>query len=255
MKEHRVEGSHEKMGKLLNFPMTKFETAWAYQRALVQKRIEGRIPDHLLLLEHHPVFTLGRSTKSHHWSGDREGWLQQGIEICEIERGGSVTYHGPGQVVGYPILVLRRYSPGPKVYVGMLEEVLIRVLADWGIKGERREKFPGVWIQGAAQTVQKIAVIGVKIKMGITMHGFALNANVDLSPFQKIVPCGIEGCVVTSMEKELGTVVDMDRVRKHLADHFSQVFGIEWKENSAEISDRGLFDGIGIPNQPELTII
>ncbi|MCZ6800545.1 MAG: lipoyl(octanoyl) transferase LipB [Nitrospirae bacterium] len=254
MKEDWVTRSLEHRGTLLNFPITTFQTAWAYQWAGVQKRIEGHIPDHLLLLEHHSVLTLGRSTKSHHWGGDRERWLQQGIEICEIERGGSVTYHGPGQVVGYPILSLRTYCPGPKSYVGMLEEVLIRVLADWGIQGERREKCPGVWVQGAAQTIQKIAAIGVKIKRGITMHGFALNANVDLVPFEKIVPCGIEGCVVTSMEKELGFSVGMGLVRKKIAEHFSQVFGIQWIENSDEIPDFWLSDRVDITNQAELTI-
>ena len=246
--------SLEHRGTLLNFPITTFETAWAYQRAWVQKRIEGHIPDHLLLLEHHSVLTLGRSTKLHHWGGDREQWLHQGFEICEIERGGSVTYHGPGQVVGYPILRLRTYCPGPKTYVRMLEEVLIRVLADWGIQGERREKCPGVWVRGAGRTIQKIAAIGVKIKTGITMHGFSLNANVDLVPFEKIVPCGIEGCVVTSMEKELGSSVDLGLVRKHIAEHFSQVFGIQWKENRVEIFDRGLPDEINSINQAELTV-
>jgi len=152
-----------------------------------------------------------------------------GYDVYEVERGGSVIYHGPGQIVGYPILRLRDFCPGPKVYVGLLEEVLIRVLAEWGIKGHRAEKWRGVWVEHSENALQKIAAIGVRITRGVTLHGFALNVNVDLKPFELITPCGIEGCQVTSMEMVLGKSVDRTEVRKQIGRHFGEVFGLEWK--------------------------
>ena len=143
-----------------------------------------------------------------------------------------MTYHGPGQIIGYPILKLRNFCRGPKVYVQNLEEVLIRTLGDWGIAGCRHDLFRGVWVNTEKGCLEKIASIGVRISQGITMHGFALNVNVDLRPFSLLSPCGIENCVMTSMAKHLDRQVDMAHVRKRLAAHFAHIFRLEWTEQN-----------------------
>jgi lipoate-protein ligase B len=254
---------------IIHFPLSQdYHAVLELQRELCHERFEEGRPDTLILVEHQPVFTLGRRSKPEHWGGDGASLKRMGYDVYEVERGGSVTYHGPGQIVGYPILRLRDFCPGPKVYVRMLEEVLIRVLAEWGIKGHRAEKWRGVWVyhdaspltptlspgvgEGIRETpslvssppfggrgegeggllsgyLRKIAAIGVRITHGVTMHGFALNVNIDLKPFELITPCGIEGCEVTSMQMVLGKSVDMAEVRKQTTRHFGEVFGLEWK--------------------------
>ena len=203
------------------------------QRRLVEERAENRRIDTLVLLEHEPVFTVGRRTKAEHVGGDEEALRKQGYSVYAVERGGSITYHGPGQVVGYPIVCLGDFCSGPKVYVGMLQEVLIRVLDEWGIVARSRDQFPGVWVEDANNQIFKIAAMGVRITRGVTMHGFSLNVNVDLEPFELVTPCGIEGCQVISMTKLLGTSVESMFVREKIADHFGEVFGLEWKEKSS----------------------
>ncbi|MFM8551511.1 MAG: lipoyl(octanoyl) transferase LipB [Nitrospiraceae bacterium] len=198
--------------------------AWELQQRLVEERVMGLRPDTLLLLDHEPVFTVGRSGKHEHWAR----LAADGYPVHHVERGGSVTYHGPGQLVGYPILHLRDYCPGPKAYVRLLEEVVIRTLADWGIAGRRLDKLPGVWI--GESPIEKIAAVGVRIHRGVTMHGFAVNVDLDLDPFARIVPCGIAGCRVTSMAEWLGRPVEMDVVRRRVAEHFGRLFDLEWTE-------------------------
>ena len=227
----------KRSGCLLNLPYVPFQEAWAFQQALHQKRVENLCADTLLIVEHEPVFTMGRTTKEEHWKRNNESVQGHEIAVYEIERGGSVTYHGPGQVIGYPIVRLRDYCPGPKSYVGMLQEVIIRVLAEWDIQGCLRRKFPGVWIEEIGNTVQKIAAIGVCIRRGVTMHGLSLNVNVDLKPFDFITPCGIEECQVTSMATLLGEHVDIAKVRERLAHHFSEVFNLDWNEYHSTHSD------------------
>jgi len=215
---------------IIHFPPSQdYHAVLELQRELCHERFEERRLDTLILVEHPPVFTLGRRSKPEHWGGDGASLKRMGYDVYEVERGGSVIYHGPGQIVGYPILRLRDFCPGPKVYVGLLEEVLIRVLAEWGIKGHRAEKWRGVWVEHSENALQKIAAIGVRITRGVTLHGFALNVNVDLKPFELITPCGIEGCQVTSMEMVLGKSVDRTEVRKQIGRHFGEVFGLEWK--------------------------
>ena len=215
---------------IIHFPPSQdYAAVLELQRELCKERVDERRPDTLILVEHPPVFTVGRRSKPEHCGRDGVSLTRMGYDVCEVDRGGSVTYHGPGQIVGYPILRLRDFCPGPKVYVGMLEEVLIRVLAEWGIKGHRAEKWRGVWVEHSENTLQKIAAIGVRITHGVTLHGFALNVNVDLKPFELITPCGIEGCQVTSMEMVLAKSVDKTEVRKQIIRHFGQVFGLEWK--------------------------
>jgi len=241
-------------GALMSFNRLPYEEAWELQRALVEERVADRRPDTLVLLEHEPVFTIGRSGQPAHWKDDEKSLEAAGYPVYHVERGGSVTFHGPGQIVGYPILRLSQFSPGPKGYMRLLEVVLIRTLADWGITGRRIDKLPGVWV--GEETREKIAAMGVRIAGGVTMHGFALNVNVDLEPFRRIIPCGIVGCRVTSMKALLGRPLDVSVVRRRIAEVFAQVFGLIWTDQvpcrtadsapggpeRAANSSRGLFE-------------
>jgi len=225
-------------GVLVLIPCLDYEAGRQLQWRLRDERISDSRLDTLLLLEHEPVMTLGRTTKDAHWGGQVDVLRNKGLQVVESERGGSVTYHGPGQIIGYPILRLRNFCSGPKAYMRMLEEVIIRVLADWGIEGQRVENFVGVWVRDPKNpdsSLAKVAAMGVKISRGVTMHGFALNVTVDLEPFQYIIPCGIEGCRVTSMAKVLGTEPDLEKVREQIAYHFAEVFGIHWTERVTEM--------------------
>ncbi len=213
-----------KPAMLKNFEQLDYAQAWGLQRRLVEERVADRRPDTLLLLEHEPVFTVGRRGKAEHWAGLEA----DGHPVHHVERGGSVTYHGPGQLVGYPIVRLNGHCPGPKAYVRLLEEVVIRTLADWGITGRRVEQLPGVWVGDAPG--EKIAAVGVRIDRGVTMHGFALNVDLDLAPFRRITPCGIAGCPVTSMAARLGRPVDLQLVRRQVAGHFGHLFDLDWTE-------------------------
>ncbi len=170
-----------------------YAEALAWQRSLAQARIEGRLPhDVLLLLEHPAVVTLGRNSREAHLRGE-------GVAVFEVERGGDVTYHGPGQLVGYPILDLTGYRQDLHWYLRTLEQALIDALTELGIPAERHAGYTGVWTTG-----RKIASIGVHVKQWVTWHGFALNVTTDLSAFDRIVPCGIPGVVMTSLERERG---------------------------------------------------
>ena len=220
---------HYRQG-ITHFPSIQdYSAVLELQRECCHERIQDRRPDTLILVEHPPVFTFGRRSKPEHFGEDPESLQRMGYDVYEVERGGSVTYHGPGQIVGYPILRLREFCPGPKIYVRMLEEVVIRVLAEWGITGDRVEKWRGVWVNQPETSLQKIAAIGVRMTRGVTLHGFALNVSVDLKPFELITPCGIEGCQVTSMERILGRWVDGEEVRKQIIRHFGEVFGLKWE--------------------------
>ena len=220
---------------MLNWGCLPYEAALGLQQQILDQREENRCLDSLILVEHEPVFTLGKTSKLDHWGGEKETFTKLGFGVYENDRGGSVTYHGPGQIVGYPILRLREFCPGPKVYVGKLEEVLIKTLGEWKIRGQRVEKWRGVWVEDSKKHLQKIAAIGVRITRGVTMHGFALNVKVDLKPFELITPCGIEGCQMTSMAKLLGQPPDLQMVREQIAHHFAEIFGLEWKERRTEI--------------------
>lgn len=170
------------------------------QRALCKARGEGRLTEDLLLLvEHDPVMTLGRSTKATSLPLPVSEIEARGIEVHEIERGGDVTYHGPGQLVGYPIVDLQQLKPDLHWYLRELETILILAMRDFGVEGRRSEGQTGVWVGP-----RKIASIGVHVKKWVTLHGFALNVSTDLDPFGLIVPCGIDGVEMTSMLREMG---------------------------------------------------
>jgi len=193
----------------------------ALQDDLVRLRRSDEIPDQLLLLQHPHVITLGTSARSEHVLVDDTQRQLLGIELFETGRGGDVTYHGPGQLVGYPILDLKPDRCDLHQYVRDIEEALIHALADFGLTTGRREGLTGVWLGD-----EKIAAIGVRVSSGwITSHGFALNVNTNLSFFDAIVPCGIRQHGVTSMKLQLGREIDIALVEKHVAHEFANVFG------------------------------
>jgi lipoyl(octanoyl) transferase len=191
------------------------------QARLVKERREGVVPDTLLLLQHPHVITLGTGTHPENVLADEEERRRRGIELFETGRGGDVTYHGPGQLVGYPIVDLKPDRCDLHAYLRDLEEMLIRVVADYGLTGTRREGMTGVWVGD-----RKLAAIGVRVSSGwITSHGFALNVSTDLSYFGAIVPCGITAYGVGSLESELGRPVDLNQVQDRVEVHFSAIFG------------------------------
>ncbi|GAC1515080.1 MAG: lipoyl(octanoyl) transferase LipB [Gemmatimonadaceae bacterium] len=205
--------------------------ALALQRHLACARITGEIPhDVLLLLEHPPVITMGRSTKAGHLTTELSVLATRGVAVYEAERGGDVTFHGPGQLVGYPIVALRRHRQDLHWYLRQVEETLIIALRELGLPSERRDGFTGVWTRGAQDdgTPRKIASIGVHARDWVTWHGFALNVTTDLSYFDLIVPCGIAGVQMTSVARELGSADDtvIDRVANGVIRAFGQVFAL-----------------------------
>ena len=189
------------------------------QERLVADRQAGRIPDQLLLLEHDPVFTLGRNARTANVLLPAEALRERGFEVFETGRGGDVTYHGPGQVVGYPILDLAPDRRDVHRYVRDLEEVMMRTCADYGLEASRVEGLTGTWLGD-----EKIGAIGVRIARWVTSHGFAFNVGTDLAAFDLIVPCGIRERGVTSLERRLGHPVPLDEVMDRLAAHFAAIF-------------------------------
>ena len=205
-----------------------YRSALELQKTLVERRKQGQIPDQLLLLEHPHVITLGVRTgsdRSHVLASD-EALAADGIALFETGRGGDVTYHGPGQLVGYPIIDLKPDRCDVHKYVRDLEETLIRAVAVFGIRAGRIKGLTGIWA-GPAGSEAKLAAIGVRISRWITSHGFALNVSTDLSRFGLIVPCGISDKGVTSMERLLGRLVPMDEVADAVALAFQAVFAVE----------------------------
>ncbi len=207
----------------------RYGDALELQRRLVRERKEGRIPDQLLLLEHPHTITMGRNGHAENLLASEEVLRRTGIDYHPTDRGGDVTYHGPGQIVGYPIVDLREWRRDVVGYVRAIEQVVIDALAGFGIAAERIPKLTGVWVDG-----RKIAAIGVHISRWVTSHGFALNVDTDLSYFQYIVPCGLTK-PVTSMA-ELGVRAGWREVSGSLAEHFGRVFECEVQETVAEES-------------------
>jgi len=245
------------MISVLQLGIQDYGTGLKLQQKLVELRKAGRIGDVLLLLEHTPVITLGRNAKQKNILASTDELAARRVEVFETDRGGDVTFHGPGQLVGYPIFDLRgieahdgrRKTLGAIEYVRRLEEVLIRTCGDFGIPSERVQGLTGVWTSpdgGGKQA--KIAAIGIHISRAVTSHGFALNVNTDLEYFDLIVPCGIATKPVTSMAKELGHEVDTDAITHAVARNFGTVFDrqILWLETL----DALLGETIGVPMRP-----
>ena len=212
---------------VLHLGLVPYATALELQRTLLALRKADRIENTLLLLEHPPVITLGRNAKLDNVLASPEFLAQRGVELFDIDRGGDVTFHGPGQLVAYPIFDLRSFEPkvGAVEFVRRLEEVLIRTCGDFGIGTQRIKGLTGVWTYALpGKPEAKIAAIGVHISRAVTTHGFALNVSTDLDYFTMIVPCGITGRPVTSIERELQKQVSMDEVATAASRNFGRVF-------------------------------
>jgi lipoyl(octanoyl) transferase len=204
--------------------LVPYQEAWALQRRIEAARQTGEVPDVLLLLEHPPVYTKGKRSDPAELGMGEEWYRMQGIEVCETDRGGRVTYHGPGQLVGYPIISLKPYGDNVHEYVKGLERLMIESLAAYAIEAEVIDGLTGVWVGGRPPEGRKIGSIGVHVNRGVTTHGFAINVNNDLQPFEWIVPCGIEGVRMTSLTRELGAEQDMDRYIDLVAQLFGRIF-------------------------------
>ena len=225
----------------------EYRTALRLQTALVELRKQGRVEDVLLLLEHPPVITLGRNAQRKNLLHPEPELDRRGVEVFECDRGGDVTFHGPGQLVGYPVFDLRAFTPklGAVAFVRKLEEVLIRTCEEFGISTQRIPGLTGVW---AGDVPAKIAAIGVHISRAVTSHGFALNVSTDLDYFGLIVPCGIADKPVTSMAKVLGRVPDLRQVAAVAARQFGEVFGAE--TTNTDSLEALLAEKVGVPMKP-----
>ena len=215
--------------QFVDLGLMPYQEAWDLQKDEFQKAIDLKRnnvqleTEKIFLVEHTHVYTLGFHGKADNMLADVGFLKDRGIELVHIERGGDITYHGPGQLVVYPIIDLKKHDLGVKSYIHLLEETIIRLLDRYGIKGDRVEGATGVWIDKDTQFERKICAIGVKCSRFITMHGLALNINTDLSYFSAINPCGFINKGVTSIEKELGHTIDMNEVKLHFKDIFSEL--------------------------------
>ena len=203
---------------ILDLGKSHYNDAWKLQKRLQSQRISGQIDDQLLLVEHFPVYTLGKNTPREHLLTKES----DNISIIQTDRGGDITFHGPGQLVGYPILDLNQYKRSITWYMRELEQLIIDVLKEYDINAERKKGLTGVWVKG-----KKIAALGVRISKWVTMHGFSLNINPDLKYYQGIIPCGIKDYGVTSMANLFGNdVPDMSEIKDTLVQHFIAKFSI-----------------------------
>lgn len=219
-----------------------YKETWDYQESLFEEIVELKrknraentdlpTPSYFLFVEHPHVYTLGKSGHIENLLIDEAALAKKGASFYKINRGGDITYHGPGQIVGYPIIDLENFFTDIHKYLRSLEEVIIRTLADYGIKGERSEGETGVWLDVGTPFARKICAMGVRASRWVTMHGFALNVNTDLGYFDNIIPCGIRGKAVTSLNVELSKEkVDTEEVKTHILKHFEEIFGVTIKK-------------------------
>ena len=227
------------MSELLVFDLgtLPYAAALELQRDVARRRISGEIPeDVLLLVEHPPVVTLGRTAKGANLIASPAYLASQGVELFEVERGGDITFHGPGQLVGYPIFDLKRHRKDLHWYLRQIEEALIQALAGQGIAGGRVDKYTGVWVDASRDSRRKIASIGVHARDWVTWHGFALNVNTDLRYFDLIVPCGISGVTMTSVARELGSgSQDMRVMHDAVIGAFARTFQLAPRQSDVAI--------------------
>lgn len=219
-----------------------YKETWDYQESLFEEIVELKrknraentnlpTPNYFLFVEHPHVYTLGKSGHIENLLIDEAALAKKGASFYKINRGGDITYHGPGQIVGYPIIDLENFFTDIHKYLRLLEEVIIRTLADYGIKGERSEGETGVWLDVGTPFARKICAMGVRASRWVTMHGFALNVNTDLGYFDNIIPCGIRGKAVTSLNVELSKEkVDTEEVKTLILKHFEEIFGVTIKQ-------------------------
>ena len=222
---------------LQDLGLKDYKETWDYQEKLFQGIIDIKIdnrkndtsnktPNYFIFVEHPHVYTLGKSGDLSNLLLNEAQLAQKGATFYKINRGGDITYHGPGQIVGYPILDLDNFFTDIHKYLRFLEEVIIKTLAEYGIKAERSDGETGVWLDVGTPFARKICAMGVRTSRWVTMHGFALNSNTDLGYFDNIIPCGIKGKAVTSMEAELGEKVDLNEVKTKILKHFTELFEV-----------------------------
>jgi len=202
-----------------NIGFIDYKEAWDLQHSIFQQRVENKINDLFLMLEHPNTYTLGKTAHRENLVGSDEYLAEKEISVYEIDRGGDITYHGPGQIVGYPIIDLKNWKQDTHLYLRTLEETIIEVCKDYGLDAGRKPEYTGVWIGE-----RKICAIGIKISRWVTMHGFAFNVNTDLNLFNGIIPCGIKDKEVTSLSKELNTKIDIEVVKKQILEKFVKLF-------------------------------
>ena len=200
---------------IMNLGKRSYGEVWSLQKKMQIKRMAGEIDDLLILVEHDPVYTLGKSADANHLLQSRD----RTIEVFNVERGGDITFHGPGQLVGYPIIDLANYKKSVSWYMHSLEQLTIEVLSEFEISAKRVKGLTGVWVGD-----KKIAAQGVRLTRWVTMHGFSINVNTDLSYYNGIIPCGIFDRGVTSMEELLGSTQKMEKIRTLVIDKFNQIF-------------------------------
>ena len=200
---------------------SSYKRTWELQKELQLQRIENKIDDTLLLVEHEPVYTFGKNTDENHLLQN----YPENVKLFHIERGGDITFHGPGQIVGYPIIDLHNYKMSISWYMRALEEVIIRSLDKFGISADRKDSLTGVWVED-----EKIAALGVRISRWVTMHGFALNVNTDLAYYDSIIPCGIFDYGITSMKHILGEKQNISKIKSTLSAVFLDVFQLKRME-------------------------
>jgi lipoyl(octanoyl) transferase len=231
--------SAEKICWVVELGRREYTPAWELQRRIVAARKAGAVPDVLLLCEHPHVITLGRNGKTEHLRASEGVLRQMGVEFHSTDRGGDITYHGPGQIVGYPIVDLAGIRRDVAWYVRQLEGAMIRASAEWGIEAKRVPGLTGVWVEAASGGEEKLAAIGVHLSRWVTSHGFAYNVATDLRYFDLIVPCGIAGKQATSLERLLGRGVSTAEAAPRIARHLAEVFGFRLRPASpAELEER-----------------
>ncbi|MEO8231758.1 MAG: lipoyl(octanoyl) transferase LipB [Ignavibacteriota bacterium] len=211
-----------------------YKEAWDLQKTIHQLRVENKIDDVFFMLEHPHTYTLGKTADKHNLIGDEKYLSENKISVYDIDRGGDITYHGPGQIVGYPIISLINWQQDTHKYLRALEEVIIKVCDEYGLNGIRVDRYTGVWIED-----RKICAIGIKVSRWITMHGFAFNVNTDLKLFNGIIPCGITDKAVTSLNSELKLEMKITEVKEKIIRHFLEIFKydqIEFKSKSEMMS-------------------
>ena len=227
-----------KQVQFIDWGLLDYQEAWDKQEEIFAKTLaiksDNRInstsastPNYLIFTEHPHVYTLGKSGHMEYLLLDEEGLKEKEATFYKINRGGDITYHGPGQIVGYPILDLDNFFTDIHLYLRTLEEAIILTLADYGIEAGRYPGYTGVWLDPDNEKARKICAMGVRASRWVTMHGFAFNVNADLNYFGNIVPCGIDDKDVTSMERELGRKLDMEEVKSKLKQHIATLFAME----------------------------
>jgi lipoyl(octanoyl) transferase len=212
--------------RILNYcdlSVIDYQEAWDLQKGVLERRVDEKINDAFFLLEHPHTYTLGKVADKRNLIGSQDYLMKNKISVFDIDRGGDITYHGPGQIVGYPIIDLKKWKQDTHKYLRSLEEVIIKTCAEYGLSGIRDPKYTGVWIGD-----KKIAAIGIKVSRWVTMHGFAFNVNTDLDFFSGIIPCGIADKGVTSLKNELHKPIDISEVKEKLVNNFKNIF--EYKD-------------------------